>query len=74
MMLEGNSHKTRSGRPPIRVRLQYQFQAKRLVLDPFGTKFNAFGASHNFGGDLTSPVLLCTIPGAFFDENGHPWI
>ena len=27
------------------------FQAKRPVLDPFGTKFDLFGASHNFGWD-----------------------
>ena len=51
------------------------FQAKPPVLDPLGTKFDAFGASHNFGRDLTSPVPLCAIPaGAFSGENGHPWI
>ena len=33
------------------------FQAKRPVLDPFGAKLDALGASHNFGGDLTSPGL-----------------
>ena len=49
------------------------FHAKRPVLDPFGTKFDAFGVSHNFGRDLTSPVLLCTIPaGAFFQRKWPP--
>ena len=52
-----------------------QFQAKPPVLDPFGTKFDAFGVSHNFGRDLTSPVLLSILPQAlFFVENDHPWI
>ena len=42
-------------------------QAKPLILDPFWTKFDVFGTYRNFGWDLTSPVLLCTIPaGAFF--------
>ena len=51
------------------------FEAKCLVLDPFGTKFDALGASHNIGQDLTSPVRLSAIPTFWFvDENGHPWI
>ena len=49
------------------------FQAKRPVLDPFGTKFDVLGPDHNFGRDLTSPVLLCTIPaGAFFRRKWPP--
>ena len=61
-----------STRRPLRF-IWTNFQAKRTVLDPFGTKFDAFGASHNFGGDLTSPVLLCTIPaGAFFQRKWPP--
>ena len=60
-----------SGRP-VRF-IWINFQAKPPVLDPFGIKFDAFGASHNFGGDLTSPVLLCTIPaGAFFRRKWTP--
>ncbi len=59
-----------SGRP---VRFIWtNFQAKPPVLDPFGTKFDAFGASHNFGGDLTSPVLLCTIPAGAFSRRKWP--
>ena len=49
------------------------FQTKPSTLDPFGTKFNVLGPDHNFGGDLTSPVLLCTIAaGAFFRRKWPP--
>ena len=49
------------------------FQAKPLILDPFWTKFDVFGTYRNFGWDLTSPVLLCTIPaGAFFRRKWPP--
>ena len=61
-----------SGRP---VRFIWtNFQAKRPVLDPFGTKFDAFGARHNFGRDLTSPVAANQLAAGafFFGENGHP--
>ena len=51
---------------PVRF-IWADFQAKPLILDPFWTKFDVFGTYRNFGWDLTSPVLLCTIPaGAFF--------
>ena len=51
------------------------FQAKPLVLNPFGTNFYAFGLIHNFGRDLTdltSPVLLCTIPAGAFSRRKWP--
>ena len=51
---------------PVRF-IWADFQAKPSILDPFWTKFDVFGTYRNFGWDLTSPVLLCTIPaGAFF--------
>ena len=44
-----------------------KFQAKRLTLDPFGTKFDVFGVGPNFGQDLTSPVAANQLAaGAFF--------
>ena len=49
---------------PVRFVLP-DFEAKRLVLDPFGTKFDAFGASRNFGRDLTSPV-----PALYYSRRG----
>ena len=39
---------------------------------PFSTQF---GADHNFGWHLPSPLLLCSLAAAaFFDENDHPGI
>ncbi len=59
---------------PVRF-IWHDFQAKPAVLDLVGTKFDAFGQDRNFGRDLTSPVLLCSLAaGAFFSENDHPWI
>ena len=54
-----------SGRPVQFI--WHNFQAKPPVLDPFGSKFDAFGPERNYGWDLTSPVLLCSLAaGTFF--------
>ena len=43
-----------------------KFQANRLILDPFGTKFDVFGVGPNFGQDLTSPVTANQLAASAF--------
>ena len=60
-------------------------QNLKIILGPFGAKFDVLGPDRNFGQDLTSPVLLFRIDkpcaagyysrrGFFSRENDHPGI